>query len=128
MHRSSASKFQPGDLSHHWAGGPFPGRRPSYVRGKREANVTRDLSTIAPEIIACISEGRDPTIHELARVADRIDRDLFGARSVFAWDRDVVAARRMTSMRIALAALAGTSTTASPAMTPARSTMLGETA
>jgi hypothetical protein len=90
--------------------------------------VTWDHPTIAPEIIACISEGREPTVVELGRVADRIDSDLHSGRSVFAWDRDAIAARRMTSMRVALAALAGTDVAPMPTMTPARSAMLGEIA
>lgn len=42
-------------------------------------------STIAPEVIACIAEGRPPTPGELERVAERVRADLGGERSAFAW-------------------------------------------
>lgn len=67
----------------------------------------RDHPTIAQEIIDCISEGRVPTVPELGRTADRIERDLSGARSAFAWGGNFNAPARVTSMRIALAALVG---------------------
>jgi hypothetical protein len=75
---------------------------------KREDHVKRDHPTIAQEIIDCISQGRAPTVPELGRAADRIERDLSGARSAFAWGGNINAPTRVTSMRIALAALVGT--------------------
>jgi hypothetical protein len=65
-------------------------------------------ATIAPEIIACIAEGRLPTISELRRVAVRIRGELRGARSVFRWDHPAPErAERRLMLRAALAALAG---------------------
>ncbi|WP_447723808.1 hypothetical protein [Sphingomonas koreensis] len=65
-------------------------------------------ATIAPEIIACIAEGRLPTISELRRVAERIRAELRGARSVFHWDRAVAQrTERRLMLRAARAALAG---------------------
>ena len=65
-------------------------------------------ATIAPEIIACIAEGRLPTINELRRVAERIRDELRGARSVFRWERSMPErAERRLMLRAALAALAG---------------------
>ena len=66
-------------------------------------------ATIAPEIIACIYEGRLPTLGELRRVARRIRNELRGARSVFRWERNAEAHERKLMLRAALAALAGSS-------------------
>lgn len=66
-------------------------------------------ATIAPEIIACIYEGRLPTLGELRRVARRIRNELRGARSVFRWERNAEARERKLMLRAALAALAGSS-------------------
>ena len=66
-------------------------------------------ATIAPEIIACIYEGRLPTVGELRRVARRIRDELRGARSVFRWERSTEARERKLMLRAALAALAGSS-------------------
>lgn len=66
-------------------------------------------ATIAPEIIACIYEGRLPTMGELRRVARRIRDELRGARSVFRWERSAEARERRMMLRAALAALAGSS-------------------
>ena len=66
-------------------------------------------ATIAPEIIACIAEGRLPTMRELRRVAERIRSELRGAQSVFRWGRSHQARfERRLILRAALAALAGT--------------------
>lgn len=66
-------------------------------------------ATIAPEIIACIAEGRLPTMRELRRVAERIRSELRGARSVFRWGRAMPERiERRLMLRAALAALAGT--------------------
>lgn len=65
-------------------------------------------ATIAPEIIACIAEGRLPTISELRRVAERIRGEFRGARSVFRWSHSgPERAERRMMLRAALAALAG---------------------
>lgn len=66
-------------------------------------------STIAPEVIACIAEGRPPTPGELERVARRVRADLGNARSAFAWgdsDGDSAAADQL-SLRVAELALIG---------------------
>ena len=64
-------------------------------------------ATIAPEIIACIYEGRLPTIGELRRVARRIRDELRDTRSVFRRSRKAEARERRVMLRAALAALAG---------------------
>jgi hypothetical protein len=65
-------------------------------------------ATIAPEIIACIYEGRLPTAGELRRVARRIRDELRGAKSMFRWERSAPErAERRRMLRAALAALAG---------------------
>ncbi len=64
-------------------------------------------STIAPEVIACIAEGRPPTATELERVARRVRADLGNARPAFAWgDADASAADQL-SLRVAELALIG---------------------
>lgn len=64
-------------------------------------------ATIAPEIIACIYEGRLPTFGELRRVARRLREELRDARSIFRWDRSTEMRERRMMLRAALAALAG---------------------
>lgn len=64
-------------------------------------------ATIAPEIIACIYEGRLPTFGELRRVARRIREELRGARNIFRWDRTAETRERRMMLRAALVALAG---------------------
>jgi hypothetical protein len=66
-------------------------------------------STIfAPEMIACIAEGREPTIDELFRVADRIGADLRGTRSAFAWgELKGDNSERLLTLRAAMTALTG---------------------
>jgi len=65
-------------------------------------------ATIAPEIIACIAEGRLPTMRELRRVAERIRSELRGAQSVFRWGRSIPERlERRLMLRAALAALVG---------------------
>lgn len=64
--------------------------------------------TVAPEIIACVGEGRDPTVPELGRLADRVHLEIWGSRTAFAWgaeQRDN--GTRLASFRIAHAALTG---------------------
>ncbi len=62
-------------------------------------------STIAPEVIACIAEGRPPTPGEVARVAARVRADLGGERSAFAWGN--ADAADQISRRVAEIALLG---------------------
>lgn len=88
------------------------------ICAKREDDVFREHPTIAPEIIACMSEGRDPTVKELGRVADRVEQDLYGNRSTSAWERPTAVAGRLISMRVALAALTGSGDGASEADDP----------
>ncbi|PXA97586.1 hypothetical protein DMC47_12890 [Nostoc sp. 3335mG] len=45
----------------------------------------RGPTTIAPEVIACIEHGRNPSFDEMMRVADRIRGDLRGGTSAFSW-------------------------------------------
>lgn len=70
--------------------------------------MSRTHPTIAPAIIACIHEGRDPTVHELCETTDRIEAELLGTtpRAAGIAFRPGPAAR-LFSMRVALAALAG---------------------
>lgn len=64
-------------------------------------------STIAPEVIACIAEGRDPSPAELDRVAHSIWADLKAARPAFAWDKPQSENERLLILRAAHAALTG---------------------
>ncbi len=70
--------------------------------------MSENQSNIAPEIIACMAEGRDPTVHELTRLAARIASEVWGRRSAFAWggltSDDSV---RLISLRLAHVALIG---------------------
>lgn len=62
----------------------------------------------APDLVACIREGRHPTVEELCRVADRIGRDIHGHRSAFAWQSDAnPAIDKAFAFRVAQAALTG---------------------
>ncbi|WP_232318524.1 hypothetical protein [Sphingomonas sp. TDK1] len=63
--------------------------------------------TIAPEVIACIAEGRPPTAVELERVAERVRADLGGDRSAFAWGKSGIANADEISLRVAEIALLG---------------------
>lgn len=42
-------------------------------------------SLLAAELVACIQQGRHPTIRELCRVTDRVRRDVQRRRSAFQW-------------------------------------------
>ncbi|WP_245824440.1 hypothetical protein [Sphingomonas azotifigens] len=64
-------------------------------------------STIAPEVIACIAEGRPPTPGELARVAERVRADLVGDRPAFAWGDGQPETAEQLSRRVAELALIG---------------------
>jgi hypothetical protein len=69
------------------------------------------ISNLAPEIVACIGEGRAPTLQELGRVADRIRAEIFGSMPVFAWAQEEHgSAERLLSYRLALVALTGVPT------------------
>lgn len=64
--------------------------------------------TIAPELIACIAEGREPSHAELLRVADQIWSDCLGTRSAFAWGELAAdSSERLLTLRAAQHALAG---------------------
>ncbi len=66
-------------------------------------------TTIAPEMIDCIAEGRSPSAEELFRVADHIWTDLRGPRSAFSWgELTQDSSERLLTLRAAQAALAGT--------------------
>ena len=62
----------------------------------------------AAEIIACIREGREPSVRELFQVAEHIQRDIQGAASAFSWGgRTDDSSERLLSLRVAQAALTG---------------------
>jgi hypothetical protein len=63
---------------------------------------------IAPELVACISEARAPTLQELGRMAERIDREIYGDQPIFARGGfEANGSSRWRSYRIAHAALVG---------------------
>ncbi|HSX53730.1 MAG TPA: hypothetical protein VLG14_00395 [Sphingomonas sp.] len=65
-------------------------------------------ATIAPEVIACIAQGRLPSGEELQRVADHIWNDLRGATSALSWGNSTANdAEQMLILRVARAALVG---------------------
>lgn len=64
-------------------------------------------SMIAPEVIACIAEGRDPSIAELNRVAEQIRSDLSIARPALAMTERASESERLLILRAAQAALTG---------------------
>ncbi|KTF70492.1 hypothetical protein ACNFJ7_11280 [Sphingomonas sp. HT-1] len=67
--------------------------------------------TIAPEAIACIAEGREPTSAELERVARRIHSELTGAQPAFAWgESGSDSSVDLVSRRLAEATLRGSRT------------------
>jgi len=43
------------------------------------------LKGVAPEIVACISEGREATPDEVARIVDRMSLEIGGARPAISW-------------------------------------------
>lgn len=67
----------------------------------------RTHSTVAPAIIACIEEGRDPTVHELCETAQHIEAELLGGGLAAGTLSRLAISPRILSMRIALAALSG---------------------
>ena len=65
---------------------------------------------IAPEIIACIREARTPTVMELHRVADVIEREMTGHLPFFKWsDPEVGRRQRVHALAFALGPLCGIS-------------------
>jgi hypothetical protein len=63
---------------------------------------------IATEVIDCITEDRDPTVHELFIVAGRIWVDGSAHRSAFAWEHLAAASTdRVMALRAARLALCG---------------------
>jgi hypothetical protein len=70
---------------------------------------------IAPELVACIADGREPTLQELGRLADRIASDLVGHQSISPWSSPTDGSRvRAISYRVAQAALFGDMGTSFP--------------
>ncbi len=70
---------------------------------------------IAPEVIACIAEGRSPTLDELYRVVHRIEAEVQGAGPAFAWGAPGGdGSARLLSLRAAHAALTGGGDVAAP--------------
>jgi hypothetical protein len=66
------------------------------------------LSTILPELIDCIAEGRPPSDEELFRVADHIRKDMSGSRAAFSWGAaDAGGSQAELTLRAAQAALFG---------------------
>ncbi|MCP3731519.1 hypothetical protein M9978_13910 [Sphingomonas sp. MG17] len=63
--------------------------------------------TIAPEVIACIAEGRYPSVTELNRVADRIWSDLRACRPALFCNVEGNPYERLLVLKAAQAALAG---------------------
>lgn len=67
----------------------------------------RTALTVAPEITACVGEGREPTVQELGRLADRVHREIWGEPAV-SWEPvSGETVTRLASLRIAQAALLG---------------------
>jgi hypothetical protein len=77
---------------------------------REESLVTRSCNRLfAHEVIECVSEGREPTVHELFRLAERIWQDSGSMRSAFAWDQLPTSdPERLCSLRAAMAAAVGT--------------------
>lgn len=56
------------------------------VDEKREEMMTQIFNPrFAHEVIECVSEGRDPTVQELFRLAERIWQESAVERPAFAW-------------------------------------------
>lgn len=65
-------------------------------------------ATIAPEIIGCIADGREPNVGEVSVVAQRILEEVRGQTSAFGWGQDVMdSSIQLLSVRAARAAMAG---------------------
>ena len=62
----------------------------------------------ASELVACITDGREPTVSELFSLARRVWMEGAAERSAFGWDRlPATHQKRLWSLRAARAALAG---------------------
>lgn len=63
---------------------------------------------IAKEVVACVAEGREPSVAELFRVAEIIGTEAAGERSIFRWaDMAIDSAERLLCIQAAQAALSG---------------------
>jgi hypothetical protein len=64
----------------------------------------------ADEVVRCMGEGRDPSIQELGRVAERIWTDGGANRSAFGWRHlSPASLARLSALRAAQLALCGVS-------------------
>lgn len=72
--------------------------------------MTRSFNPLfANEVIECVSEGRNPTVDELFRLAQRIWQESASERSAFSWDQLAPShPERLCSLRAAMAAASGT--------------------
>jgi len=62
----------------------------------------------ASEVVSCVSEGRDPTVHKLFAVAERIWVEGADERSAFGWGSlSTVSPDRLGVLRAAQLALCG---------------------
>jgi hypothetical protein len=64
-------------------------------------------SNLAPEIVACIGEGKALTLQELGRVADRMRTEVYHSSLPSCGDRMTNGRQRLLSYRLALVALIG---------------------
>ena len=63
---------------------------------------------VAGPVIDCIASGRDPTVHELFHVAERIWTEAGAMASALSWSElPVNGVERLRSLRVAIAALSG---------------------
>jgi hypothetical protein len=63
---------------------------------------------IAGPVIDCIASGRDPTVHDLFHVAERIWTDMGAMASALSWSElPMNGAERLVALRAAQAALSG---------------------
>ncbi|MHA6717872.1 hypothetical protein ACX40Y_00335 [Sphingomonas sp. RS6] len=70
--------------------------------------MTSRPAMIAPEVIDCIANGRQPRVDELYRVAGHIWADLHPGESAFSWgDASDNSSERLITLRVAQAALVG---------------------
>lgn len=67
-----------------------------------------DGKLFAPELVACIADGGDPTVQALFTVACRVWIEGASERSAFGWNRlPVTHPDRLHALRVAQAALSG---------------------
>jgi hypothetical protein len=70
--------------------------------------VTESVGPVAEEVVACMTDGRDPTVTDLLHVAERIWDDIHGTKSAFAWgELHADSSERLLCLRAAQAALRG---------------------